>query len=148
MSIARRAAVVLFALVAAHAAAALLITLCMMFEWEEIVRATGVGPGWLALGVFGLITWKALLPAMLVVVLAEGFGIRSILLYAVAGGLGFAGLATGLGVGEREPGGALIGRELEIMAGAGIAAGFIYWAMAGRHAGAWRENRHDAATGE
>jgi len=73
MSIARRAAAVLFALVAAHAAAALLITLCMMFEWEEIVRATGVGPGWLALGVFGLIMWKALLPALLVVVLAEGF---------------------------------------------------------------------------
>jgi hypothetical protein len=35
--------------------------------------------------------------------------------------------------------GVLVGRDLEIMAGAGIAAGFVYWAMAGRKAGEWRE---------
>jgi hypothetical protein len=26
------------------------------------------------------------------------------------------------------------------MAGAGLAAGLVYWAIAGRHAGAWRES--------
>jgi hypothetical protein len=32
-------------------------------------------------------------------------------------------------------------RELEIMAAAGIVAGFVYWAIAGRNAGRWRERR-------
>jgi len=30
-------------------------------------------------------------------------------------------------------------REVEIMAGAGIVAGLVYWLIAGRNAGAWRE---------
>ena len=30
-------------------------------------------------------------------------------------------------------------RELEIMTGAGIVAGLVYWAVAGREAGRWRE---------
>ena len=29
-------------------------------------------------------------------------------------------------------------REVEIMAGAGIIAGLVYWLIAGRNAGAWR----------
>jgi hypothetical protein len=32
-------------------------------------------------------------------------------------------------------------RHLEIMTGAGIVAGLIYWMIAGRSAGAWREPR-------
>src|ERR1700693_2708417 len=32
----------------------------------------------------------------------------------------------------------IIRRHLEIMTGAGIVAGFIYWMIAGRNAGAWR----------
>jgi len=30
-------------------------------------------------------------------------------------------------------------RHLEIMTGAGIVAGLVYWLIAGRNAGAWRE---------
>jgi hypothetical protein len=31
------------------------------------------------------------------------------------------------------------GRGAEIMVGAGIVAGFVYWALAGRNAGYWRK---------
>jgi hypothetical protein len=31
-------------------------------------------------------------------------------------------------------------RELEVMTGAGIVAGLVYWAIAGRRAGMWRDN--------
>ena len=33
----------------------------------------------------------------------------------------------------------IVRRHLKIMAGAGIVAGLIYWMIAGRTAGAWRE---------
>ena len=33
----------------------------------------------------------------------------------------------------------IVRRHLEIMTGAGIVAGLIYWMIAGRNAGAWRE---------
>jgi hypothetical protein len=32
----------------------------------------------------------------------------------------------------------IIRRHLEIMTGAGIVAGLVYWMIAGRNAGAWR----------
>jgi len=35
--------------------------------------------------------------------------------------------------------GSFFNREREILAGAGIAGGFLYWALAGRNAGKWRE---------
>jgi hypothetical protein len=35
----------------------------------------------------------------------------------------------------------IVRRELEIMTGAGIVAGMVYWIIAGRNAGAWREPR-------
>ena len=33
----------------------------------------------------------------------------------------------------------IVRRHLEIMTGAGIVAGLVYWLIAGRTAGAWRE---------
>ena len=35
----------------------------------------------------------------------------------------------------------IVRRHLEILTGAGIVAGLIYWMIAGRSAGAWREPR-------
>ena len=104
-------------------------------EWQEIFA--GSGAGWLVVGFFGLVvSIKAGLPALALIALAEGFGIRSVLFYAVAGGAGLVALYYGLGLAEHD---VLVGRDLEIMAGAGIAAGFVYWAIAGRKAGCWRE---------
>ena len=141
MALVRRIVVVLLAFLAASAVSAFVITLAILLEWEQILAMTGSSAGWLAVGFFFLIlSAKGLLPAALVIALAEGLGLRSPLLYAAAGGIGLVALYYALGLADSRPGGGvLIGRELEIMAGAGIAGGFIYWAIAGRTAGMWRE---------
>ena len=135
MSTVKRVLVVLAAFLAACCVAAFVITFGMLMEWQEILAGTGAG--WLTLAFFSLIvSAKALLPAMVLIALAEGLRIRSSLFYAVSGGLGFVALYYGLGLAARD---VALGRDLEIMAGAGIAAGFVYWLLAGRKAGCWRE---------
>jgi hypothetical protein len=137
----RRILVILVAFVAASVVSAFVITLAILLEWEQIVAMTGASAGWLLVAFFGLIlSAKTLLPAALVIALAEGLALRSPLFYAALGGAGLVALYYALGLADRGPGGGILaGRDLEIMAGAGIAGGFVYWAIAGRKAGAWKE---------
>ena len=83
----------------------------------------------------------ALLPALIVVLITEAFYIRSVLAYAVGGAI--VGAACYLGLIPFDPEtlrfDGIVRRHLEIMTGAGIVAGLIYWMIAGRSAGAWRE---------
>jgi hypothetical protein len=85
----------------------------------------------------------ALLPATIVVLITEAFYIRSVLAYALGGGI--VGLACYLGLIPFDPEtlrfDGIIRRHLEIMTGAGIVAGLLYWMIAGRNAGGWRELR-------
>jgi hypothetical protein len=135
MPMVRRVLVVIAAFLASSCVAAFVITFGMLMEWQEILAGTGAG--WLTIAFFSLIvSAKALLPAIVLIALTEGLRIRSSLFYAVSGGLGFVALYYGLGLAERD---VTLGRDLEIMAGAGIAAGFVYWLIAGRKAGCWRE---------
>jgi len=78
-------------------------------------------------------------PALLVIALAEGFAWRSVLVYAVLGGVLALSLSYGLDFAgyAGEPGSSLA-REHEVIAAAGIAGGFIYWLLAGRRAGSWK----------
>jgi hypothetical protein len=141
MTLIVRMLVVAAAFLVASMVAAFVITFAVLMDWEQVLSMTGVSAGWFAVSFFGLIvSAKGLVAALLVIVLAEALRLRSPLFYAAAGGLGLVILYYGLGLAERGPGGdALVGREVEIMAGAGIAGGFVYWAIAGRNAGAWRE---------
>ncbi len=96
---------------------------------------------------FIFISGFALLPAMLVAAITEAFYIRGILTYAVGGAL--VGAACYLGLVPFDPDtlrfDGIVRRHLEIMTGAGIVAGLVYWMIAGRNAGAWRElPRHGA----
>ena len=77
------------------------------------------------------------MPALLVIVLAEGLALRSIVIYGVLGGalallmsygLDFAGF---FGI----PKTVLAVHEREVLAAAGIAGGLVYWLFAGRKAG-------------
>ena len=89
-----------------------------------------------------------LVPAMLLIAIAEGFRLRSVLLYGGLGGA--AGLAAiqWLDLGPAAAGSSgILPRTIEIAAAAGIAAGFVYWAIAGRAAGAWR-GRPSVGTGK
>jgi len=92
---------------------------------------------------FIFISGFALLPAMLVVLITEAFYIRSLLAYALGGAV--VGLACYLGLVPFDPNTlhfeGIIRRHLEIMTGAGIVGGLIYWMIAGRNAGAWRQPR-------
>jgi hypothetical protein len=88
-----------------------------------------------------LVSGFALLPAMIVVAITEAFYVRGALTYAVGGGV--VGLACYLGLvpfdTETLRFEGIVRRHLEIMTGAGIVAGVVYWMVAGRSAGAWRE---------
>jgi hypothetical protein len=83
----------------------------------------------------------ALLPALVVVLITEAFYIRSVLAYAVGGAIVGAACYLGLVPFDTETlqFDGIIRRHLEIMTGAGIVAALIYWLIAGRTAGAWRQ---------
>jgi hypothetical protein len=90
---------------------------------------------------FIFISGFALLPALIVVLITEAFYVRGALTYAVGGAL--VGAACYLGLIPFDPNtlqfDGIVRRHLEIMTGAGIVAGLVYWLIAGRTAGAWRE---------
>ena len=90
---------------------------------------------------FIFISGFALLPALIVVLLTEAFYIRSVLAYAVGGAIVGAACYLGLVPFDTETlqFDGIVRRHLEIMTGAGIVAGLIYWMIAGRTAGAWRD---------
>ena len=82
----------------------------------------------------------ALLPALLVIVLSEGFALRSSLLYAALGcvvvlsviySLNATGYVGELNVSD--------GHTREVLAATGIAGGLVYWLFAGRRAGLWKQ---------
>ncbi|CAM5505089.1 Lipoprotein OS=Afipia felis OX=1035 GN=BN961_03589 PE=4 SV=1 [Afipia felis] len=90
---------------------------------------------------FVLISGFALLPALIAVLVTEAFSIRHILIYAIFGGL--AGLGCYLAFipfdTETMTFVGVVRRHVEVMVGAGILGGVVYWLIAGRNAGAWRE---------
>jgi hypothetical protein len=90
---------------------------------------------------FIFISGFALLPALIVVLITETFSIRGVLTYAVGGGIVGAACYLGLTPFDTQTMqfDGIVRRHLEIMTGAGIVAGLVYWMVAGRNAGAWRE---------
>ncbi len=125
-----------------------------------------VGPGWNAefgpvgMGIgFSIAVFFAssftgavgLLPAAILIALAEALKIRSLLVHLAAGVvLLVAGYyASGLPPPpyeesiDRPP--PPISRAAEIVAAGGAVFGFAYWAIAGRNAGRWRERRLPSA---
>ena len=143
MALIGRLFVVLFAFLVACFVAGMIVVGAIMFPEFSDLGAGPVDSGVLnvVLG-FGFIfvSGFALVPAMIVVAITEAFYIRSALVYAVGGGL--VGLACYLGLvpfdTEQLRFEGIVRRHLEIMTGAGIIAGFVYWMIAGRSAGAWR----------
>ncbi|MGB8399165.1 hypothetical protein [Bradyrhizobium sp.] len=90
---------------------------------------------------FVFISGFALLPALVVVLITEAFYIRGVLTYAIGGAI--VGAVCYLGLIPFDPATlqfeGIVRRHLEIMTGAGIVAGLVYWMIAGRTAGAWRD---------
>ena len=106
----------------------------LFFFWGTVAIGAGFTGG------------MGLLPLAVLIVLAEAFKVRSLLIHLVAGAsfllLGYYG--TGAITASYEES---IDRPpprshvVEVAAAAGIAFGFAYWLIAGRNAGRWRERR-------
>jgi hypothetical protein len=143
MALIGRLFVILFGFFAACLVAGAIVVGAIMFPEFSDLGAGPIDPGVLniLLG-FGFIfvSGFALVPAMIVVAITEAFYIRGALTYAVGGGL--VGAACYLGLvpfdSDQLRFEGIVRRHLEIMTGAGIVAGAIYWMIAGRNAGAWR----------
>jgi len=87
----------------------------------------------------------SLLPLAILIVATELFKIRSLLIYAVAGAAimllgysasGFAPPSYEESIDHPPP---LIPHAVEVAAAAGVVFGGVYWLIAGRKAGRWRE---------
>jgi hypothetical protein len=144
MALIGRLFVVLFAFLAACLAAGMIVVGAVLFPEFSDLGSGPVDSGALniVLGLgFIFVSGFALLPAMIVVLITEAFYVRGALTYAIGGGV--VGLACYLGLIPFDPATlqfeGIVRRHLEIMTGAGIVAGVVYWMIAGRNAGAWRE---------
>jgi hypothetical protein len=125
-------------------AASLVLTIGTLTpEWDDL-RELGTSPAlqsvamWSVVAVGAAVIFAiAMLPTLLIVALAEGFALRSIVVYGVIGGA--LALVTAFGL---DFGGYIaapdIAREREVFAAAGIAGGLVYWLFAGRKAGSWK----------
>jgi hypothetical protein len=83
----------------------------------------------------------AFVPAIIVILIAETLSLRSLFFYALAGG------ASGVLYGLTFPAAAAtpFDRTVQITLAAGVAAGLVYWLVAGRTAGLWRGNSVQSA---
>ena len=143
MALIGRLFVILFGFLAASLVAGMIVVGAVLFPEFSDLGSGPIDPGALDVVVgFGFIfvSGFALVPAMIVVLITEAFNIRGALTYAVGGGI--VGLACYLGLVPFDPDTlrfeGIVQRHLEIMTGAGIVAGVVYWMIAGRNAGAWR----------
>ncbi|MBV8924885.1 MAG: hypothetical protein JOZ74_05890 [Bradyrhizobium sp.] len=144
MALIGRLFVIAFAFLAACLVAGMVIVAAIMFPEFSDLGSGPVDQGAIdiILGFgFIFISGFALLPAAIIALITEAFSIRGALTYAVGGAI--VGLACYLGLVPFDPETlrfqGIVRRHLEIMTGAGIVAGLVYWMVAGRTAGAWRE---------
>jgi hypothetical protein len=138
--------VILFALLLAAAATAIVATFALlMFAFQQLSTDPFEQAMFWALALFtsGAAALTGFLPTLIAVALAEAFRIRSALIYALTGGaimlFGYygAGFASSADESIDHPP-PPISREAEIAVACGVVFGLIYWTIAGRRAGAWR----------
>jgi hypothetical protein len=142
MSVITRILVVIFAYFIACIGASIVLTIGTLTPAWDDLAAAGFQSGAMWVVVFisaAVIAAVAILPAMLVIALAEGFAWRSIVIYGLLGAALSLSLSYGLDfTGYVADPDSLLAHERVVLAAAGIAGGFVYWLLAGRRAGAWK----------
>ena len=142
MAVLVRIMMMFLAYILACIAASIILTIGTLTpEWDDL--AAGGMPSvavWAIVMVSAVVIGAiAMMPALLVIALAEGFAWRSSLVYAALGGALALSLSYGLDfagyVGDPN---STLAREREVLAAAGIAGGFVYWLFAGHKAGSWK----------
>jgi hypothetical protein len=143
MGLIGRILVVLVGLFAALAAGGLVVIAAILAPEISQLDLGPVDQGalqWLIGLALIFVSGFALLPALVLVLMTEALGIRSVLAYALGGAV--VGLCAYLSLvpfdSDAMRFATIDHRQLEVMTGAGILAGLVYWIIAGRSAGAWR----------
>ena len=141
-----RVFVIFFAFLIACLAAGLTIAFGLLGTEWHMMQADPVTRGtfWLATAVGTSFTGAAsFLPLLLVVIITEAFRLRSIIFYALAGVVIVLVAYYGSGLGnpyeESIDYAGPITRGVELAIAAGAVFGVVYWLIAGRKAGAWRD---------
>jgi hypothetical protein len=143
MAIITRLFSVIVAYVLACIAASIVLTVGTLTpQWDQVVPqdmptvAIGAVVGLGAVIIGG----TAMVPALLVIALTEGFAWRSVLIYGALGGVLALTLAYGIDfVGYVRGPDSMLAHEREVFAASGIAGGLVYWLFAGRRAGSWKQ---------
>lgn len=144
MSLFFRFFVVLFALLVAILAAGIALAIGVMLPdfvtvtTDPIEHFTFFAVSFFATSMVGA---YAFVPAVVLIVIAEAFDIRSIFYYALAGAaiglIAYYGSNVSVQLEETTdlpP----VAFGLQLVAASGIIAGFVYWLIAGRRAGRWK----------
>ena len=146
--------IIAFAVILASLAAGIAIAVGVLGpQWHVMQGDPGERVMFWGLAIVGSVFTGAIsiLPLAISIAVAETFKIRSILVNMAAGALLL--LAGYYGSGLARPGyeesidrpPPLIPRQTEIAAAAGAVGGLVYWLIAGRNAGRWRERRGPSA---
>ncbi len=140
--------VIVFAVILASVAAGIVIAFGLLgSEWRVFSGDVSERAG------FWIVTFAGasfagaagLLPLAILIAVSEALKIRSFLLHGLAGaamlvlGLYSSGLAQPSYEESIDHAPPMIARETEIAAAAGAVFGVVYWLLAGRKAGRWRE---------
>ena len=139
--IARLFKVIIAYVLACIAASLVLTTSTLMPQWDQLVpQDIPAAAIWAVVGLgAAIIGATAMLPALLVIALTEGFAWRSVVLYGVLGGVLALALTYGIDFAGYVRGpDSVLAHEREVLAASGIAGGSVYWLFAGRKAGSWK----------
>ncbi len=145
MSLFGRIIVICFALIVSMMAAGITLALGIVApDWagvdsDPFERVTFFVVSFFATSFVGAV---AVVPAVVAIVIAEVARMRSFLYYGVGGAL--VGLASYFGSDisvrvENTTDMPPVSNALQLAAAAGIIGGLVYWLLAGRNAGRWRE---------
>jgi hypothetical protein len=133
---------ILFGCIAASLAAGTVIAMAAIFPaWSALHLGDFDNGAFRMVFGFGVLFLSgfAVLPMLLLILVAESFAFRSAVFYAAGGALVAALVYLHLQQWEMLAlaVNGFARRDLEISAAAGIVGGFVYWAIAGRRAGLW-----------
>ena len=142
MAIISRLFVVVVGYLLACIAASIVLTLGTLTpNWDQMVpEGMPTVAIWAVVGLgAAIIGGTAMLPALLLIAITEGFAWRSIVLYGALGGVLAVALTYGIDFAGYVRGpDSMLAHESEVLAASGIAGGLVYWLFAGRKAGSWK----------
>jgi phosphotransferase system glucose/maltose/N-acetylglucosamine-specific IIC component len=149
MSLFGRIIVIFLALIVAIVAAGIVLTIGIVApDWAGVDSDPFERVSFFIVSFFAtsLVGAVAMLPALVVIIISEAARLRNFLYYGVGGAL--VGLASYYGSDisvrlENTTDVAPVGNTLQLAAAAGIVGGVVYWLIAGRNAGRWREPSPD-----